>query len=240
MGKVINVTKYGAFIELEKGVEGLVHISEMSWTKHIEHPNQMLKVGDEIEVIVLNIDQDNQKISLGIKQLEVDPWEIIDQKYPVNQKVNGKVRSLTSFGVFVELEEGIDGLIHISDLSWTKSIMHPSEILHKGQEVEVIVLDIDKEKHRISLGFKQLSSDPWPMLSQAYALGSETKGKVVRMTDRGVTVMLPDDIEGFVPITQLAKEVNKPVEAFEIGEDLPLKVIEFDPSDHRVVLSVTA
>ncbi|MFP4458085.1 MAG: 30S ribosomal protein S1 [Candidatus Zixiibacteriota bacterium] len=239
-GKVINITKYGAFVELEKGVEGLVHISEMSWTKHIEHPNQILKLGDIIDVVVLNIDQNNQKISLGIKQLETDPWEIIDQKYPVGAKVTGKVRSLTSFGVFVELEEGIDGLIHISDLSWTKRIMHPSEILHKGQEVDVIVLDIDKEKHRISLGYKQLARDPWPELAGNFGVGAETKGKIIRMTDRGVTVILPGEVEGFVPVTQLGKEVNKPEDAFENGELLPLKVLEFDPQDHRIVLSVTA
>ncbi len=239
-GKVINITKYGAFVELEKGVEGLVHISEMSWTKHIEHPSQLLQVGDEIDVIVLNIDQENQKISLGIKQLDVDPWEIIDEKYPIGSKVKGKVRSLTSFGVFVELEEGIDGLIHISDLSWTKRIMHPSEILTKGEEVDVQVLDIDKEKHRISLGFKQLERNPWPELVGSFGVGAETKGKVVRMTDRGVTVMLEGEVEGFVPVTQLGKEVTKPSEAFEVGEILPLKVLEFDPEDHRIVLSVSA
>lgn len=239
-GKVVNITKYGAFVELEKGVEGLVHISEMSWTKHINHPSELMKVGDEIECVVIDIDKENQKISLGIKQLTPDPWSVIDERYPIGSKVSGIVRNMTSFGVFVELEEGIDALIHISDISWTKRINHPSEILRKGQEIEGIVLDIDKERHRISLGYKQLQRDPWPELEARYGVGVETRGKIIRMTDRGVTVALQDDVEGFLPVTQLGKSVDKPSDAFNIGDILPMKVIEFDTEDHRIVLSVNA
>ncbi|GEM_PF-80529 len=239
-GKVVNITKYGAFVELEDGIEGLVHVSEMSWTKHINHPSEVVSVGDEVDVVVLNVDKESQKISLGIKQLEPDPWTLLATKYPPGSKIKGTVRNLTSFGAFVEIEDGIDGLIHISDMSWTKRIMHPSEIVHKGDEVEVVVLNIDPNNRRVSLGIKQLDKDPWPELSGHYSVGREIEGRVARMSDRGVTVILPDGVEGFVPVTQLGKEVNRPQEAFSEGDLLPLKVIEFDAQERRIVLSVNA
>jgi small subunit ribosomal protein S1 len=239
-GKVVNITKYGAFVELEEGIEGLVHISEMSWTKHINHPSEVLALNDEIDVVVLSVDKENQKISLGVKQLEPDPWTILSAKYPPGTKIDGIVRNLTSFGAFVEIEEGIDGLVHISDMSWTKRIMHPSELTHKGDEVELVVLNIDPDNRRVSLGLKQLERDPWPDLSGRYSVSRETEGRIVRMNDRGVTVKLPDDVEGFVPVTQLGKEVNRPQDAFAEGDLLPLKVIEFDKNEHRIVLSVNA
>lgn len=239
-GRIVNITKYGAFVELEKGIEGLVHVSEMSWTKHINHPSEVVSVGDTVDVIVLSVDKDNQKISLGIKQLEPDPWTILAAKYPPGSRITGSVRNLTSFGAFIEIEDGIDGLVHISDMSWTKRIMHPSEVIHKGDKVDVVVLNIDPENRRVSLGLKQIERDPWPDLSVKYAIGKETEGKITRMSDRGVTVELEEGIEGFVPVTQLGKEVNRPQEAFAEGDVLPLKVIEFDKTEHRIVLSVNA
>ncbi len=239
-GKVVNLTKYGAFIQLDEGIEGLVHISEMSWTKHISHPSEMLEVGQEVECVVLDVDKENHKISLGIKQLEPDPWKIAAEKYTPGAKVSGVVRNLTAFGAFIEIEEGIEGLIHISDISWTRRVNHPSEFFRRGQEVEAVVLGIDSENHRISLGYKQLEDDPWPEMSRKYAVGAETEGRILHMTDRGVIVELPDAVEGFVPVTQLGKRVEKPQDAFNENDILPLKVIEFEEKDHRIVLSVNA
>ncbi len=239
-GKVVNLTKYGAFIQLDEGIEGLIHVSEMSWTEHISHPSEMLEVGQEVECVVLDVDKENHKISLGIKQLEPDPWKIAAEKYNPGAKVSGVVRNLTAFGAFIEIEKGIEGLIHISDISWTKRVNHPSEFFRRGQDVEAIVLGIDSENHRISLGYKQLEDDPWPNMSQKYAIGAETEGRILHMTDRGVIVELPDTVEGFVPVTQLGKRVEKPQDAFNEGDILPLKVIEFEEKDHRIVLSVNA
>ncbi len=240
-GKVVSITDYGAFVELEKGVEGLIHISEMSWTRHIKHPSRVVAIGDIVDAVVLSVDKDNEKISLGIKQIEPDPWESIEQRYPVGSKVLGKVRNLTAFGVFIELEEGIDGLIHISDLSWTKRIQHPSEMVRKGEKIEVVVQHIDKENRRISLGHKQLKPDPWPQLSRKYRVGSETEGKVIKLLDKGALVKLEEDLEGFVPIDHLGKpELTKPQEAFAIGDMLPLRVLEFDRPQRKLILSVSA
>jgi small subunit ribosomal protein S1 len=240
-GLVVSLTDYGAFIELEKGIEGLIHISEMSWTQHIKHPSKLMQVGDKIEAVVLSVDKENEKISLGLKQLVEDPWKTIDEKYPVGMKLKGRVRNLTTFGAFIELEEGIDGLIHISDMSWTKRIQHPSEIMKKGDMVDVVVLKIDKENRRISLGHKQLYDDPWPVLSKNYAVGADVLGTVVRILDRGVIVELPGGVEGFVPTNQLGKDdLAKPEEAFQVGDELPLQVIEFDQPGRRIVLSVDA
>ncbi len=240
-GLVVSLTDYGAFIELEKGIEGLIHISEMSWTQHIKHPSKIMQVGDKIEAVVLSVDKENEKISLGLKQLVEDPWKTIDEKYPVGMKLKGRVRNLTTFGAFIELEEGIDGLIHISDMSWTKRIQHPSEIMKKGDVVDVVVLKIDKENRRISLGHKQLFDDPWPNLSKNYAVGADVLGTIVRILDRGVIVELPGGVEGFVPTNQLGKdELAKPEDAFKIGDELPLQVIEFDQPGRRIVLSVDA
>ncbi len=240
-GLVVSLTDYGAFIELEKGIEGLIHISEMSWTQHIKHPSKIMQVGDKIEAVVLSVDKENEKISLGLKQLVEDPWKTIDEKYPVGMKLKGKVRNLTTFGAFIELEEGIDGLIHISDMSWTKRIQHPSEIMKKGDVVDVVVLKIDKENRRISLGHKQLFDDPWPNLSKNYAVGADVLGTISRILDRGVIVELPGGVEGFVPTNQLGKEdLSKPEDAFQVGDELPLQVIEFDQPGRRIVLSVDA
>lgn len=240
-GKVVSITDYGAFVELEKGVEGLIHISEMSWTQHIKHPSRLMAIGDMVEAKVLSVDKENEKISLGIKQLEPDPWENIEQKYKARSRVTGRVRNLTAFGVFIELEEGIDGLVHISDLSWTKRIQHPSEVMKKGEKVEVVVLKVDRDSRRISLGYKQLSEDPWPDLSRKYAVGKETAGKILRLLDRGVIVDLGEEVEGFVPTLHLGKpEITKPADAFNEGDELPLKVIEFDHPGKKIVLSVEA
>ena len=205
-GRVVSITDYGAFVELEEGIEGLIHISEMSWTQHIKHPSKIMNVGDKIDVVVLSVDRENEKISLGIKQLEEDPWKKIDEKFPVGSELTGKVRNLTAFGAFVELEEGIDGLVHISDMSWTKRIQHPSEVMKKGDTVRVKVLKIDHDNRRISLGYKQLQTDPWPELAQKYALGSEALGAVTRVLDRGLVVELDGHVEGFVPTAHLGKK----------------------------------
>jgi len=238
-GKVVSITDYGAFIELEKGVEGLIHISEMSWTRHVRHPSKVLGIGDSVEAVVLKVDEENEKISLGLKQTEPDPWLTLDDKYPVGSKVSGRVRNLTNFGAFVEIEEGIDGLVHISDMSWTKRIRHPSEVLKKGDKVEVMVLKIDTAGRRISLGLKQTELDPWDRLAVEYAVGTEAEGTVVRLLDRGVVVDLGRDIEGFVPVSQLAiQELTKPAAAFQVGDVMPLQVIDVDPKNRRIVLSV--
>jgi small subunit ribosomal protein S1 len=213
----------------------------MSWTQHIKHPSKIMQVGDKIQAVVLSVDKENEKISLGLKQLVEDPWKTIDTKYPVSMKLKGRVRNLTTFGAFIELEEGIDGLIHISDMSWTKRIQHPSEVMKKGDTVDVVVLKIDKENRRISLGHKQLYDDPWPNLSKNYAVGADVLGSVIRILDRGVIVELPGNVEGFVPTNQLGKpDLTKPEEAFQIGNELPLQVIEFDQPGRRIVLSVDA
>jgi len=240
-GRVVSITDYGAFVELERGIEGLVHISEMSWTQHIKHPSKILSVGNTIEAVVLSVDKENEKISLGLKQLEPDPWEMLDLKYPAGTKVSGKVRNLTTFGAFVEIEDGIDGLVHISDMSWTKRIQHPSEIMNRGDEVDVVILGIDKENRRISLGHKQVQPDPWPELQSQYSPGTETMGNISRLLDRGVIVDLPGEVEGFVPTNQLGKkDISRPAEAFAEGDELPLKVIEFDSHNRRIILSVDA
>ncbi|MBD3297334.1 MAG: 30S ribosomal protein S1 [candidate division Zixibacteria bacterium] len=240
-GRVVSITDYGAFVELEKGVEGLVHISEMSWTQHIKHPSKLMQVGDTIEAMVLNVDAEHQKISLGIKQLEPDPWSTVEQRYPVGTRHEGKVRNLTAFGAFVELEEGIDGLVHISDMSWTRRVQHPSEIMKKGDVIPVIVMHVDAENRKISLGHKQVFDDPWPNYHEQFRVGNEKEGPIVRMLDRGVVVELDGEVEGFVPVNQLGKpDLEKPEDAFKTGETLKMRVIEFDPSNRRIVLSVDA
>jgi small subunit ribosomal protein S1 len=238
-GKVVSITDYGAFVELEKGVEGLVHKSEMSWTKHVKHPSKVVAIGDAIEALVLKIDKENEKISLGLKQVEPDPWETLEERYPEGSRVTGKVRNLTNFGAFVEIEEGIEGLVHISDMSWTKRIRHPSEILRKGDKVEVAVLSIDKESRKISLGLKQIQANPWEQLVEKYVVGSVTKGSVTKVQDRGVVVELEEDVEGFVPISHLSKDaIKKPSDIFKPGDELPLKVIRIDPDARKILLSV--
>jgi len=238
-GKVASITDYGAFVEIEPGVEGLIHISEMSWTKHVRHPSKILAVGDEVEAVVLSVNEEERKISLGLKQTMENPWNSIEERYPIGSSVDGKVRNLTNFGAFVEIEDGIDGLIHISDMSWTKRISHPSEIVQKNQPVRVVVLSIDRENHRISLGLKQTEENPWDSMGERYPETAEVKGKVTQILDRGVVVDLEDGIEGFVPLSQLGwDELENPAAVLRSGDDLPLRVIEVVPSSRRIVLSV--
>ena len=240
-GRVVSITDYGAFVELERGIEGLIHISEMSWTQHIKHPSKIMNVNDKVDAVILSVDKENEKISLGIKQMEPDPWVTIENKFPIGTIVSGKVRNLTAFGAFVELEEGIDGLVHISDMSWTKRIQHPSEVMKKGDKIDVKIIKIDNENRRISLGFKQLQEDPWPAISLKYAVGVECLGAISKVMDRGVIVELDGDVEGFVPTAQLGKkEMADPTGVFKEGEQIPLQVIEFDKNQHKIVLSVYA
>ncbi len=240
-GKVVSITNYGAFVELERGVEGLVHISEMSWTRNIRHPSQLVSIGEVIEAVVLKVDPEEEKISLGMKQAEEDPWLTLPEKYPPGTRIRGKVRNLTSFGAFVEVEPGIDGLVHVSDMSWTKRIQHPSEVLKKGDEVDVVVLSIDVDQKRISLGLKQTEDDPWYNLAQTYSPGTETDGAVVRLLDKGVVVDLGEDVEGFVPVSQITEgeEIQSPSDVLKEGQPLKLKVMESDPINRRIVLQVT-
>jgi small subunit ribosomal protein S1 len=239
-GKVVSITNYGAFVELEKGVEGLVHISEMSWTRNVKHPSKLVNIGDEIEAVVLKVDRDDEKISLGMKQIEEDPWLALPEKYPVGTRVEGKVRNLTSFGAFVEIEPGIDGLIHISDMSWTKRVQHPSEVLRKGDDVQVVVLGVDPENKRISLGLKQTQEDPWDSLAAVYTAGVEKQGKVVRLQEDGVVVDLGDDVEGFIPLNQLNLPEGESAEHYiRDGLALPLRVTEFDAGNRRISVTPT-
>ena len=238
-GKVVSLADYGAFIEVEKGIEGLIHISEMSWTQHIKHPSQMVSMGQMIEAIILSLDKESKKISLGMKQLEPDPWLTLLQKYPIDSKHIGTVRNLTNFGVFVELEEGVDGLVHISDLSWTKKIRHPGEVVKKGEKLEVIILGIDVEQRRISLGHKQVNENPWDTFGELYKVGIESSGKIVRLIEKGVIVELPQGVDGFVPISQLSMTPLKNIaDAFKVNDELPLRVLEFDKESKKIVLSV--
>jgi small subunit ribosomal protein S1 len=240
-GKVVSITDYGAFVELEKGIEGLIHISEMSWTRHVRHPSKVVAIGDQIEAMILKIDKENEKISLGLKQIEPDPWLSLDERFPIGTRLTGKVRNLTNFGAFVEIEEGIDGLVHISDMSWTRRVVHPSEVLKKGDKVEVVVLSIDKDARRISLGLKQVSEDPWPTLAERYLPDMIVKGKVVRLLDRGVIVDLEDGLEGFIPLSQLGIDgLKKPSDSFKPDDVLELKVTRVDTQAHRIILSVKA
>src|ERR671931_900548 len=238
-GKVVSITNYGAFIELEPGIEGLVHISEMSWTRNVRHPSKLVSIGETIEAVVLKVDPEEEKISLGMKQTEQDPWMALPLKYPVGTRISGKVRNLTSFGAFVEIEPGIDGLIHISDMSWTKRVQHPSEVVKKGDSVDVVILNIDAENKRISLGLKQAEEDPWLRIGETYPIGMELRGRAVRLMDKGVVVDLGNDIEGFVPMSQLGvANIENPGDAVKEGQALDLKVLEVDPIHHRIVLAV--
>lgn len=235
-GKVVSIADYGAFVELERGVEGLVHVSEMSWIHHGIHPSKIVNVGDIIDVKVLNVDKERKRISLGIKQLTPDPWENIDERYPLGSTIKGIVRNMTNFGAFVEMEEGIDGLVHISDLSWTKKVKHPTEILKKGEEIEVVVLEINKEDRRISLGLKQLSEDPWPLFEDKLQEGTIVHPKISRFVDKGIIVELENQLEGFVPLSQMP-EGTKDASALKEGDELELVILEFDRDNKRIVLS---
>src|SRR6266550_1786727 len=238
-GVVKNITDFGAFIDLG-GVEGLLHISEMSWTRNVRHPSKLVSIGESIEAVVLKVDETEEKVSLGMKQTEQDPWMALPQKYPVGTRLRGKVRNLTSFGAFVEIEPGIDGLIHISDMSWTKRVQHPSEVVKKGDEVDVLILNVDAENKRISLGLKQAQEDPWLRIGETYPVGTELRGRVMRLMDKGVVVDLGSDIEGFVPMSQLGiPDIQQPGDAVKEGQAVELKVLEVDPIHHRIVLAAT-
>ncbi|KAF0175977.1 MAG: small subunit ribosomal protein S1 [Limisphaerales bacterium] len=240
-GKVVNLVAYGAFIELEPGVEGLVHVTELSWTKRIAKPSDVLKPGQEVEAVVLGINRDEQKISLGIRQLESNPWEAAQAKYPPGTKIKGKVRNLTSYGAFVELEEGLDGMVHVSDISWTRKINHPSEVFQKGDEVEAVVLEIDKTNQRISLGMKQLGTDPWAGIDQFYKVGDLVTGKVTKLASFGAFIGLAHDIDGLVHISQVSEErVDKIKNVLNVGQEVTARVIKIDRAERRIGLSVKA
>ena len=237
-GRVVSITDYGAFVEIEKGIEGLVHISEMSWTQHIKHPGQFVTLGQEVECVILNIDKDHTKLSLSMKRVNEDPWIALSEKYIENSLHKGTVSNITDFGVFVELEPGVDGLVHISDLSWTKKIRHPSELVKKNQELEVKVLKFDVHARRIALGHKQINQDPWDEFEQKYAVGAETPGEISQIIEKGVIVILPGDVDGFVPVSHLLQGGVKDIHSsFKIGDALPLRVIEFDKENKRIILS---
>ena len=238
-GVITNLTKYGAFVELEKGVEGLIHISEMSWTKQISHPKQIVQVGDKIKGIVLDVDKDEHKISVGLKQIEPNPWLTIDVKHPVGSKIIGKIKNITNFGAFMEIEKDIDGLIHISDLSWTKRILHPREVLKNGQEVTAVVLSIDKVMQKIALGIKQLEPDPWENIEDDFQINSEHNVKIKKIILKGIIVQANNAIEGFIPTSHLGIPGLENVQyAFEEGEEIPVKVIEVDKENRRLIFSV--
>ncbi len=238
-GTVVNVMNYGAFVKLEEGVEGLVHISEMSWTRRINHPSEVVQVGDEVEVVVLGIDKEKQEISLGIKQTMANPWDTVEERYPVGSVVKGIVRNITNYGAFVELEEGVDGLLHVSDLSWTRKITHPSEVLQKGQEIECRVLSIDKSRRRIALGLKQLTEDPWETyIPTKYAPGQIVKGTVTKITNFGVFVGLEDGLEGLLHISELADhKVDNPEQVVKVGEEIEVKILRVDKDERKIGLS---
>ncbi len=238
-GKVVSLTDYGAFIELEEGVEGLIHVSEMSWTKRVKHPNKVLSIGDDVESVVLALDTDNRRISLGLKQIEPNPWDVIGEKFPIGTIIEGQVKNITDFGIFVGVDEGIDGLVHISDLSWTKRIKHPSEAYKKGDLVKAVVLNIDRENERFSLGLKQLNVDPWETVPVRYARGTIVKGKVTSVTDFGVFIELEEGIEGLIHVSELSKEkIDSPKDFAEVGAELEAAVLQVDTVDRKIALSI--
>jgi len=240
-GKVTNIVPYGAFVELEEGVEGLIHVSELSWTKRIMRPNDVLNVGEEVEAVVLGVNKDEQKISLGVRQLEANPWDEIETRYTIGSTVQGTVRNMTPYGAFVELQDGIDGMIHVSDLSWTRKINHPSEILKKGEEISAVVIEIDKQNQRISLGIKQLDTDPWKDIDQKYKIGDLVTGKVTKLASFGAFVQLQDDIDGLVHISQLSEDhVAKVKDVLKVGQDVEARVIKVDKTERRIGLSIKA
>lgn len=239
IGKVVSLTDYGAFIELEEGVEGLIHVSEMSWTRKIRHPSQMVTVGEKIEAVVLDLKPDNRRISLGIKQTVDNPWEVISQKYPVGTIIEGKIKNITEFGLFIGIDDDIDGLVHISDISWTKRIKHPSEVYKKNETIQAVVLDIDKANERFSLGIKQTQADPWESVAQRYEVGKEISGVITNLTDFGVFVELEEGIEGLVHVSEISKEnVKSPKEHYKIGETITAKVMNINSDERRIGLSI--
>jgi small subunit ribosomal protein S1 len=240
-GKITKLVPYGAFVELEQGVEGLIHVSELSWTKRITRPSDVLTVDQEVEAVVLAVSKDEQKISLGVRQLEPNPWDDVDARYPIGTKIKGEIRNLTAYGAFVELEDGIDGMIHVSDLSWTRKINHPSEMLKKGEELEAVVIDIDKTNQRISLGIKQLDGDPWDAIDKKFKVGDLVKGTVAKIASFGAFVQLQDDIDGLVHISQLSEDhVAKVKDVLKVGDEVEARVIKVDRVERRIGLSIKA
>jgi small subunit ribosomal protein S1 len=240
-GKVVSLTDYGAFVELEPGIEGLVHVSEMSWTKRVKHPSKLVNVGDAVEAVVLDVDEHNRKISLGMKQIEPNPWSVIEEKYPIGTQVRGTIRNITNFGVFVGLEEGVDGLVHVSDISWTEQIKHPSEKFQKGDEIEAVVLKIDRENEKFSLGIKQLSPNPWDGIKRKYPVGSEVTGEVSSVADFGAFVKLEEGIEGLIYTSELATEkVENPASVVSPGQSVTALVTKVDPVEQKISLSIRA
>jgi small subunit ribosomal protein S1 len=238
-GEVVNVMSYGAFVKLEPGLEGLVHISEMSWTKRINHPSEVVAIGDNIEVQVLNINKDKQEISLGMKQVQPNPWDKVAERYPTGKVVKGVVRNLTNYGAFIEIEEGIDGLLHVSDMSWTRKVAHPSEVVQKGQELTCTVLNVDQERKRIALGMKQMSNDPWDGdIPGRYEPGAVKTGKVTKLTNFGVFVELEPGLEGLLHISELSdQKVESPEEVVKVGDEIEVKVLRVDAADRKIGLS---
>jgi len=240
-GKVVSITDYGAFVELEEGIEGLVHVSQMSWARRTRHPSKIVNIGDTIEAVVLSVDKDKKRISLGMKQIEPNPWTTVDERYPVGSEVEGKVRNLTDFGAFIALEEGIDGLIHISDMSWTQRVKHPSEILKKGQKVRAVVLNVDKDNERLSLGLKQMELDPWTQVQTKYHVGQDMLVKVVKVTNFGAFAELEDGVEGLIHLSELSREkITDPEEVVSVGQELDAKIIKIDVETRKIGLSVRA
>jgi small subunit ribosomal protein S1 len=238
-GKVVSLTDYGAFVELEEGIEGLIHVSEMSWTRKIRHPSKVVSVGEIVDAIVLDIKPENRRISLGMKQAAPNPWDVISDKYPVGTTIEGKIKNITDFGLFIGIDEGIDGLVHISDISWTKRIKHPSEIYKKGDVIQAIVLEIDKDQERFSLGVKQLQADPWDTVAERYEVGKEITGTVTNVTDFGVFVELEEGIEGLVHVSEISKEkIKTPVGQFEVGQMMTAKVMNINSEERRIGLSI--
>ncbi len=239
-GRVVSLTDYGAFIELEPGVEGLVHVSEMSWTHEVRHPSKIVSAGDQVEAVVLNVDPNSRKISLGMKQTAPNPWDMVEARYPAGTRIEGKVKSLTDFGAFVALEEGIDGLIHISDMSWTRHVKHPSELFKKGQKVEIVVLKIDKEKERLSLGYKQLTPDPWDAdIPARYHIGEPAAGRVAKITDFGIFVELDSGVEGLIHISESGLDAQARLEdKFHVGDEVTAKIIRVDSEERKIALSL--
>ena len=238
-GKVVSLTDYGAFVELEEGIEGLIHVSEMSWTRKIRHPSKVVSVGELVEAVVLDIKPDSRRISLGMKQVVPNPWDVISEKYPIGTTIEGKIKNITDFGLFIGIDEGIDGLVHISDISWTKRIKHPSELFQKGDVVQAIVLDIEKENERFSLGIKQLQDDPWATVAERYEVGKEITGTVTNLTDFGIFVELEDGIEGLVHVSEISKEkIKTPLDKFKIGDVITARVMNINSDERRIGLSI--
>ncbi|QII10007.1 30S ribosomal subunit protein S1 [Candidatus Kuenenia stuttgartiensis] len=239
-GQVVNIMSYGAFVKLETGIEGLVHISEMSWTRRINHPSEIVAIGDMVEVVVLKIDREKEEISLSIKQTEVNPWTIIEEKYPAGTKIKGRVRNLTNYGAFIEIEEGVDGLLHISDMSWAKKVAHPSEIVKKGDKIEAVVLSVDREKKRVALGLKQLQDDPWEKeIPEKYKVGDIVKGHVTKLANFGAFLELGQGIEGLLHVSEFSdKKISNPADAVNVGDELEVKVIRIEPEARKIGLSL--